>query len=82
VWPASFAKARAFVDQLERSKGLSAARIGAVRGALTAAERASGAARKTALTRLAAQVDGDAKASSDKAKVAMLGDAVRELAAQ
>ncbi|MBK6494335.1 MAG: hypothetical protein IPG05_04410 [Gemmatimonadetes bacterium] len=80
VWPASFAKARAFVDQLERSKGLSAARIGAVRGALTAAERASGAARKTALTRLAGQVDGDAKASSDKAKVAMLGEAVRELA--
>ena len=82
VWPASFAKARAFVDQLERSKGLSAARIGAVRGALTAAERASGAARKTALTRLAAQVDADGKASGDKAKVAMLGDAVRELAAQ
>ncbi|MBK6496589.1 MAG: hypothetical protein IPG05_16065 [Gemmatimonadetes bacterium] len=80
VWPASFAKARAFVDQLERSKGLSAARIGAVRGALTAAERASGAARKTALTRLATQVDADGKASSDKAKVAMLGDAVRELA--
>ncbi|MBK7594451.1 MAG: hypothetical protein IPJ11_04210 [Gemmatimonadetes bacterium] len=82
VWPASFAKARAFVDQLERSKGLSAARIGAVRGALTAAERASGAARKTALTRLAAQVDADGKASSDKAKLAMLGDAVRELAAE
>src|SRR5687767_15746204 len=27
VWPASFAKARAFVDQLERSNGLAAARI-------------------------------------------------------
>jgi hypothetical protein len=80
VWPASFAKARSFVDQLERSKGVSAARIAALRSGLTAAERANGAARTAALTRIATAVDADAKTSSDKAKVAMLAEAVRELA--
>ena len=47
VWPASFALARAYVDQLERSKGLSADRIASVRQSLAGAERASGAARRT-----------------------------------
>jgi hypothetical protein len=79
VWPASFAKARSFVDQLERSKGLSTARIAAVRAALAAAERANGSARETALTRLAGQIDADAKGSPDQGKVKMLADAVREL---
>ncbi|MGH7528898.1 MAG: LVIVD repeat-containing protein, partial [Gemmatimonadales bacterium] len=50
VWPATFALARAYVDQLERSQALAAARIAAVRQELAAAERASGAARGTALT--------------------------------
>ncbi|PKL93348.1 MAG: hypothetical protein CVV20_04125, partial [Gemmatimonadetes bacterium HGW-Gemmatimonadetes-1] len=79
VWPASFAKARSFVDQLERSKGLSTARIAAVRAALAAAERAQGSARETALTRLVGQIDADAKGSSDQGKVKLLADAVREL---
>jgi hypothetical protein len=80
VWPASFAKARAFVDQLERSAGLDAARITAVRADLAAAEKASGGARRTALTRLATQINADAAKSSDAAKVRMLSAAVTELA--
>lgn len=80
VWPASFPKARSFVDQLERSKGLSAARITAVRSALTQAEGVSGSARSTALNRLAGQIDGDVNGSSDQGKVRMLAAAVRELA--
>ncbi|HEX8907159.1 MAG TPA: hypothetical protein VF771_20070, partial [Longimicrobiaceae bacterium] len=80
TWPASFALARAYVDQLERSHGLSAERIAAVRQALTRAEGASGAARRTALTGLATQVTGYAAASSDAAKVRMLAGAVRNLA--
>jgi hypothetical protein len=80
VWPASFSLARAFVDQLDRSKGLAAARITAVRSALTSAESATGAARKSALTQLGTQLDADASASSDKAKVAKLSAAVKELA--
>ncbi|HVH12252.1 MAG TPA: hypothetical protein VM759_04330, partial [Longimicrobium sp.] len=80
VWPASFALARAYVDQLERSSGLSAARIAAVRQSLQRAESASGSARGTALTQLATQVERDAAGSSDAAKVRMLAGAVRDLA--
>jgi hypothetical protein len=79
-WPASFAKARSFVDQLERTKGLSAARIGAIRTELAGAEKASGGARRTALTTLAKQLTADAAGSSDRAKVQMLVTAVQELA--
>jgi len=80
VWPPSFAKARAFVDQLERSKGLSAARLTAVRSELAAAEKQSGAQRRTALTTLATGLKTDASSSSDQAKVQMLITAVTELA--
>jgi hypothetical protein len=80
VWPPSFALAKAYVDQLERSKGLSAARITAVRSALADAERASGAARRTALTTLATSLNGDVNGSSDQAKVKLLATAVTDLA--
>jgi hypothetical protein len=56
VWPPSFALARAYVDQLERSQCLSADRIAAVRQGLANAERVSGAQRRDALTQAAAQL--------------------------
>ncbi len=80
VWPPSFSLARAYVDQLERSRGLSAARISSVRQALVEAERASGGARQEALTRLASQLEGEASGSRDAAKVRKLAAAARELA--
>ena len=80
VWPPSFALARAYADQLERSNGLPG-RIVAVRQELTRAERAAGTARREGLLQLATQLDGDASRSSDAAKVRMLAGAVRELAA-
>ena len=80
VWPASFALARAYADQLERSGGLSADRLGSVRAELASAERASGAARTQGLSGLASGLSGDAGGSSDTAKVRMLTDAVRQLA--
>ena len=73
--------ARAYVDQLDRSKGLSAARLSAVRQALASAESASGTQRRDALTALAAQLDADARTSSDADKVQTLAKAVRDLAA-
>ena len=82
VWPPSFALARAYVDQLERSGGLSADRIASVRRALQSAETASGSARSTALTQLAGEVDGFASGSSDAAKVRLLATAVRDLASR
>ena len=80
VWPAAFPVARSYVDQLQRSGGLSMTRLEAVRQALTAAEAASGGARGTALTQLAASLDGDLSSSSDAAKVRMLMDVVRAMA--
>ena len=80
VWPATFALSRAYVDQLDRSGGLSDARIAAVRQALNAAESASGSARSNALTTLATALDNDAGSSSDAAKVRMLAQSVRDLA--
>ncbi|HET9634886.1 MAG TPA: hypothetical protein VFP26_03065 [Gemmatimonadaceae bacterium] len=80
VWPPSFALARAYVDQLERTSGLPSARISAVRGALSTAESRSGSARSSALKSLASQLDKDAGGSSDAAKVRMLASAVRDLA--
>jgi len=81
-WPASFPLARAFVDQLQRSGGLAGDRIASLREQLAGAERASGSARRDALTRLGAQLEGEAAGSSDGAKVRMLAGAVQRLAAE
>ncbi|HEX6368902.1 MAG TPA: hypothetical protein VF006_08215 [Longimicrobium sp.] len=81
VWPPSFALARAYLDQLERGSGLAAARITSARQALSAAERASGAARRTALSQLATQLHGDARGAADEPRVHMLAGAVEQLAA-
>jgi len=80
VWPASFALARAYVDQLSRSKGLSATRIVDVRRTLNAAEKASGGDRRSALESLARELRAEAAGSSDAAKVRTLVGAVRDLA--
>jgi hypothetical protein len=79
VWPPSFALARAYLDQLERSNGLGSGRIKAVRKALGHAEKGSGAERREALGKLATQLDGDARGSNDAAKLRLLAGAVRNL---
>jgi hypothetical protein len=78
-WPPSFALARAFVDQLERNKCLSTARIAAVRQSLVSAESAGGTARRDALSTLATQLGNDRNGSCDAPKVGMLQQAVRDL---
>jgi hypothetical protein len=80
VWPASFAKSRAFLDQLERSQGLSAQRIAGIRVELHGAEQLSGADRRDALTRVATQLDNEAAQSPDGARVRMLAASLRDLA--
>jgi hypothetical protein len=80
VWPATFALAGAYVDQLERSGGLAPARIASARRGLDAAERASGSTRREALESLAAELASEASLSRDAAKVRTLAGTVRELA--
>ena len=79
VWPPSFAKARAYLDQLERNSGLPSDRIAASRKALTAAEEGTASAQRQELTRLAADLQKDAAAAKDAAKVGSLIEAVQEL---
>jgi hypothetical protein len=80
VWPPSFALARAYVDQLERSKGLAPDVIASTRTALGSAEKASGAQRKTALTQLASKLNASAGSSGDASKVHTLSAAITDLA--
>ena len=81
VWPTSFALARAYTDQLERSQGVSADRLSQVRQALAGAEKSPSMQTKTALTALAAQLDADAAASNDGARVRSLAKSLRDLSA-
>ena len=52
TWPAAFVVARAYLDQLERSKALAADRLESTRKALADAEAATGPARTKALVGL------------------------------
>jgi hypothetical protein len=79
-WPTSFVVARAYVDQIERSGGLPAMRVAAVRAALDRAEQAAAPARRAVLTQLAAALETDAATSSDADKVRTLESEVQDLA--
>ena len=81
VWPPSFALAGAYLDQLERCKGLAAERIAAARGALEQAEKAPDTERAAALGGLADELETDAGSAADGAKVRTLAAAVRDLSA-
>jgi hypothetical protein len=80
VWPPSFALARAYLDQLERSKGLASDKIAAARTTLAGAEKQSGAQRQADLTKLASELSADAGGAGDQAKVHALSTAVADLA--
>jgi hypothetical protein len=78
VWRPSFSLVEAYVDQMERNKSVCRPRT-AVRGDIANAERATGPVRHDALTRLATQLEGDAKNSSDGPKVQTLSQALTSL---
>lgn len=80
VWPASFAVARSYLDQLVRNRGLSPARTTRISTALTRAERLQGDERRAALERLVTQIEGDAERAADGARVRKLAAAVADLA--
>jgi hypothetical protein len=79
-WPHTFALARAYVDQLERSRAVSQGWIDGVRTTLREAEAASGAERRRMLEQLAGAVRGDAPESLDPDRMILLADAVEGLA--
>lgn len=79
VWPASFALARAYLDQLERNNGLAADRIAAARSDLAHAETLSGAARSEALGALSTRLHGEARSAGDAPRAHTLASAVGDL---
>jgi hypothetical protein len=81
TFPAAFPVVRSYLDQLVRNNGLSSDRTSAIAKALDDAEQQTGAARSRSLTKLAAQVDADAKGASDSGRVKQLAVEIRRLAA-
>ena len=79
-WQATFALARAYLDQLERWHGMTAGQIAAARDALARAEGMSGSARTEALRSLAAELSAQAGGASDPDRADRLVDAVQRLA--
>ena len=77
VWPQTPALARAYADQLERSKGLSAERLSQVRQAVGSGSTVQ---TRAALGALAAQLEADAATSTDAARVRTLAATLRNLA--
>jgi len=82
TWPAAVPVARAYLDQLGRNEGLPAARLSAIDASLTAAEKKPGGARKSALKKLAKEVQADAAGSKDPGRVNALADVLERMAAK
>ena len=80
TWPPSFALARAYADQLERNRCLSAGRLNAVRSTLANAERAQPVQRRESLLAEATRLESDASASCDAPKARKLAQSLRDLA--
>ncbi len=76
-WPPSFSLAKAYTDQLERKGCVAAPRIAEIRSAISGAEKASGAARSAALTKLTAGLEGDR--ACDPKKVDLLKKSLQDL---
>ncbi len=80
AWPASFAVARSYLDQLVRNKGLAPAKTSRIAAGLAGAEKLQGADRRAALERLAAEIEPDATRAADAGRVKKLAMAVADLA--
>ncbi len=78
-WPATFALARAYLDQLERGQGVDRRVIELARERLDAAERESGAARGATLSEVAQALADAMPNASDPDKVGALTEALGRL---
>jgi hypothetical protein len=79
VWPASYALARAYLDQLVRDNGLSRDRTTSIARDLDRAEKMKGASERAALNQLAKRLDGDVRTASDSSRIQALAATVRDL---
>lgn len=79
-WPATFVLARAYVDQLDRGKGLPADQINNLRQKLYEAENAGDSEQAEILNNLADELENEAGSSDQTEKVNKLVDTFRSLA--
>ena len=79
VWPATFAVARAYVDQLARSSAVPSDQATRLNAELTRAEKASGAERRTILSQLASQLPTGASNAADQSREQKLSEVVSKL---
>ncbi|MGE0439989.1 MAG: LVIVD repeat-containing protein [Gemmatimonadales bacterium] len=80
VWPASFSLSRAYLDQLERDRGLAADKIASTRAELARLEKLTGQARRAGLAQLATRLHGDARGAAGEPKAHVLASSVGDLA--
>lgn len=78
-WPASFAVARAYVDQLDRDNGLSDAEIIEIRKGLDEAEKTSGSKKRNRLQSLAERVENAAYDDKFAQKIEKLSATLRNI---
>jgi len=81
AWPATFALARAYVDQIERAGTMSAEQVASMRSTLDRVESAPAAERSATLTEMASHLDHLAGEAADPTTVSALAETLRELAA-
>ncbi len=79
VWAPSFVVARAYVDQLDRGRGLPAAQLTSIMATLGMAEQQSGDARKATLRALGTRLDRAAAVARDRIRVKALAATVKGL---
>jgi len=87
TWPPSFVVAKAYIDQLMRTKAIANDRANALRSQMDAAEKGTGRARTTALDSLAklvTQVEADAAKATgrDASRLKALAETIKERSAQ
>lgn len=80
VWPPTFVLNYAYLDQLQRSGGLSGANLASTRAELARIQRLPAGQRRAPLMEVASSMDSEAQRSSDAAKVRMLAASLRDLA--
>jgi hypothetical protein len=87
-WPASFVVARAYLDQLSRTKGISPARVSALKSAIDRADKLKPGSGKNPvldeLTNLSKQLDADANAANpaDASRLHTLAATIRVRASE
>jgi hypothetical protein len=80
IWPATYSLARAYLDQLERSRGLDADKVAEARAQLALAEKAMPAERQETLGLLVSNLQRAVDEARDAAKIRTLAAVVGQLA--